>query len=207
MEPDAPQRVTTLYHDSCHHRVYGLTCDAFDDVWLYAEGCCQICGKLEVETGRGRLVIDHLQGGYGMHVVRGLLCDACNLLLGRIENGKHRGRVATEVYTYRMNSWFARQLDPRGASVRYAAPGLKSVAPLRLLIGVPDLRSERESRPLPAKYEFAGNRSIAPQLDPDHAQLGVVGVQCGPHLARCVAPCVTPFLSGLSGTVVHDESA
>lgn len=98
------------YHDSCHHKIYKLTCDQFDELWAYTGGFCQICGLPEEDAPRGRLCIDHM-GSYGNHVVRGLLCDTCNMLMMRVDTGIERA-PRCEVYDYMSNAWFSRMLRP-----------------------------------------------------------------------------------------------
>lgn len=77
---------TTLYHDTCHHWIYRLTCDEFDLLWGRARGFCEICGVAEGETRAGRLYIDH--HGAAQHLVRGLVCEACNAVMRRVDEGR-----------------------------------------------------------------------------------------------------------------------
>lgn len=109
------------HHDTCHHRIYFLSCDDLDALWEYAEGACQICRTPEADTKRGRLVIDHLSD-YGAHMVRGLLCDRCNSLMSRIDSNRPIRR-SRAVLDYMSNAWCSRKLNPRGIQVRYASPG------------------------------------------------------------------------------------
>lgn len=103
---------TRLYHDTCHHKIYFLSCEQFDALRDFAGAECQICGLPEAEAARGRLVIDHMND-YGKHAVRGLLCDRCNMLMLRVDNCVQE-EIPMEVYTYRENAWFARMTSPRG---------------------------------------------------------------------------------------------
>lgn len=99
------------YHTTvCQHRVYGLTCEQFNELWAYTGGFCQICGLEETDAPRGKLCIDHM-GPYGSHIVRGLLCDTCNMLMQRVDTGVERF-PRCEVYDYQRNSWFVRMLLP-----------------------------------------------------------------------------------------------
>lgn len=34
---------TVLYHDTCHHALYRLTCEEFDALRDRSRGCCEIC--------------------------------------------------------------------------------------------------------------------------------------------------------------------
>lgn len=64
-------------------RKYGITVDEYDRMLAEQDGGCAICGQ-SPETQRARfttyLVVDHC---HDTGRVRGLLCEPCNLLLGR----------------------------------------------------------------------------------------------------------------------------
>lgn len=98
------------HHARCQHNAYRMSCEDFDALFRYAKGCCQICKTPEVETKRGRLVIDH-DPNYAPIAVRGLLCDRCNSLMGRFDAG--REKLDDRCYRYRGNSWFIRILIDR----------------------------------------------------------------------------------------------
>lgn len=66
----------------CTHFAYDLSCAAYDEMRDRAADACEICRTPDGETKRGRLVIDHFQGG-GLFIVRGLLCDKCNSVMSR----------------------------------------------------------------------------------------------------------------------------
>ena len=97
-----------LYHDTCHHRIYFMTCEELDALRAFAGYACQICGLPEREAKRGRLCIDHL-GDYGHPLVRGLLCDKCNAYMRRVDDCTIRN-PRSEVYRYRNNAWCLRML-------------------------------------------------------------------------------------------------
>jgi hypothetical protein len=59
-------------------RRYGITVAEVQDLRQRQEGTCAICGA----EGK-RLVIDH---DHETGVIRGLLCDRCNVVLGNVEN-------------------------------------------------------------------------------------------------------------------------
>jgi len=99
------------HHDTHQHTLYRMTCADFDALWTIARGCCQICRTAEPDTIRGKLVIDHAQE-YGLFAVRGLLCDKCNALMDRVDQGIEYDPRAL---TYRMNSWFVLVLRERHA--------------------------------------------------------------------------------------------
>lgn len=117
--------MTAPHHDTCHHRIYHLSCEEMDALYKYARGACQICDTPEADTKRGRLVIDHL-GYYGAHMVRGLLCDKCNSLMSRVDRGAPA--AGKGVLEYMLNSWCARKLNPRGDHLRYRYPSIFGVA-------------------------------------------------------------------------------
>lgn len=110
-----------LYHDTCHHRIYYLTCDEFDLLWGRSGGRCEICGINETDTKAGRLYIDHNQAAG--HLVRGLLCDKCNAVMRRVDEGRPeymtaatRRFVAKPFY-----AWFRRPIVPLKATRAWRA--------------------------------------------------------------------------------------
>ncbi|MCX5209727.1 endonuclease VII domain-containing protein [Kitasatospora sp. NBC_00240] len=117
----SPTRSTETRHHplgkTCHHFQYhGLSCDEFDELHVRAGGHCEICGIASKETGGRRLVVDHTWGEDG-RIVRGLLCDKCNVVMacmdGRKPWGKNR-RWERRAREYAMNAWGI----PRGHMVR-----------------------------------------------------------------------------------------
>lgn len=64
---------------------YGLTVEAYEEIWLTQEGVCAICRKAETSSSYGRvrnLCVDH---DHETGLVRGLLCSGCNVLVGYYE--------------------------------------------------------------------------------------------------------------------------
>jgi len=61
--------------------LYCLTVEDWDKIEAYQNGVCYICGRKQ-KSGK-RLATDHEHKGLGR--IRGLLCSACNRLIGRIE--------------------------------------------------------------------------------------------------------------------------
>jgi hypothetical protein len=104
------------HHQSCYqHRVYYLRCADWDALWELAGGCCQMCGTPAAETTRGKLCIDH-DPDYGQMAVRGLLCDACNAFMRRIDSREYRWNERASDYMRR--AWFVRYaMGSRGFSV------------------------------------------------------------------------------------------
>lgn len=96
------------HHRNCHHSMYRLTCEDFNQLYEYAKGCCQICKTPEADTKRGKLVIDHAPR-YGFIAVRGLLCDKCNSLMSRADAGVY----VAEAFRYWQHAWFTRVLLDR----------------------------------------------------------------------------------------------
>lgn len=70
-------RISRLKH------LYGLDEVAFNALMHAQDGRCAIC-RCEPNTWHGRLVVDHC---HTTNVVRGLLCDECNVGLGRLGDG------------------------------------------------------------------------------------------------------------------------
>lgn len=59
---------------------YGISLEEYKKLYESQNGVCAICGK---EEKRGRMLsVDH---DHKSKKVRGLLCDNCNLFLGRFE--------------------------------------------------------------------------------------------------------------------------
>ncbi len=62
-------------------RKYGITKEQYEQLLSLQNGRCAICGK-EKQTSGKRLGIDHC---HNSALVRGILCESCNALLGSIE--------------------------------------------------------------------------------------------------------------------------
>ena len=87
--PPEKKKEMTRKHRLC--RKYGITLGDFDSMLATQGGRCAICRKLPEETRRKQLCVDHC------HVtgkVRGLLCVACNLAIGRLGDNVEGLRVA-----------------------------------------------------------------------------------------------------------------
>lgn len=71
---------TTKQRDADKHirRKYGLTRDQWWEMYRAQEGCCDLCG-MDFLPGE-RICVDH---NHATGLVRALLCDPCNIGLGR----------------------------------------------------------------------------------------------------------------------------
>lgn len=58
---------------------YNLTLEDYNKLWDSQEHCCKICKAKENTPGKG-FAVDHC---HTTGKVRGILCDRCNLLLGK----------------------------------------------------------------------------------------------------------------------------
>lgn len=63
-------------------RQYGLTVQDYDDLLEAQGGGCAVCGVEKGHAGN-RLAVDH---DHSTGEVRGLLCDRCNLILGKADD-------------------------------------------------------------------------------------------------------------------------
>ncbi len=63
-------------------RLYGITIEDFDAMYIEQGGCCAICGTHQSEMDR-RLSIDH---NHKTKQVRGLLCRKCNAGIGHFDD-------------------------------------------------------------------------------------------------------------------------
>lgn len=68
-----------LFHYALKH--YDLTIDAYNDLFNNQNGRCKTCGVHQTELKK-KLCVDH---NHATNRVRGLLCDACNVALGRVK--------------------------------------------------------------------------------------------------------------------------
>jgi hypothetical protein len=79
--------VNRKFHGNNIRRKYGLTIERYDQLVEQQAGRCKICGTTATDRRTKRLHIDH------DHVtgdVRGLLCGACNLGLGKAGDSPER---------------------------------------------------------------------------------------------------------------------
>ena len=64
---------------------YGITLDQYDDMLSDQGGVCAICGEYNVDRKDThlRMPVDHC---HKTGKVRGILCNRCNLVLGKVED-------------------------------------------------------------------------------------------------------------------------
>src|SRR5699024_5899518 len=84
-------------HLSHHHRIHGLSCEAFERLLARANRQCEICGAEPGVHGSFRptttLWIDHC---HTTGRVRGMVCPKCNALMRRIDSGERQPTPAVE---------------------------------------------------------------------------------------------------------------
>lgn len=73
---------------------YNLTPEEYDAMLLEQNGACAICKALPGSSKNGVLHVDHC---HETGKVRGLLCDSCNLTLGRFNDSAERF-IAAAIY-------------------------------------------------------------------------------------------------------------
>jgi hypothetical protein len=66
--------MTAATHRCTTHKLYGLTCEEYDALWVQQDGACGIC-RTPFDVTPAEIDHDHALGGYA---VRGLLCRECN---------------------------------------------------------------------------------------------------------------------------------
>lgn len=64
-------------------RRYGITEDEYFQMFNAQKGKCKLCGKTKPRNGAKHLIIDHC---HSTGKVRGLLCNDCNVLLGKLKD-------------------------------------------------------------------------------------------------------------------------
>lgn len=97
--PAVTQRQPSLWHATCTHRQYNITCEQYDDLLSRAGFACQLCRR-----AADRLVIDH-DHALGWWAVRGVVCPWCNSHLGRVDGGRTYCDPETAAYLASPPSW------------------------------------------------------------------------------------------------------
>lgn len=77
-------------------RLYGLTREKFQEMLLYQNNKCSICDISFIE-GESRIHVDHCHESL---VVRGLLCNNCNLMVGWWEHFDRNPKIKDRVINY-----------------------------------------------------------------------------------------------------------
>ena len=80
-------------------RIYGITPAQYDDMLVKQNGVCASCGASQRE-GRP-LCVDHC---HKTKIIRGLLCDACNVCAGHIESQRFE-KVVSYLARQRRPNW------------------------------------------------------------------------------------------------------
>lgn len=65
--------------------LYGMTLDQRDALLASQGGGCKLCGRTDCHWGKGFQNVWHIDHVHGTKIVRGILCAACNILVGQIE--------------------------------------------------------------------------------------------------------------------------
>ena len=91
--PESVKAATLRYHSSPwgkrvqaardRERNYGITSEQFDVLVIESGGYCSLCFKQSERSGPKELVVDHCHLSTGK--IRGLICNACNTMLGYVE--------------------------------------------------------------------------------------------------------------------------
>ena len=84
------QRVQKNYDLKKH---YGITLDDYNELLAKQDSLCAICGKHASESNKG-LHVDHC---HERKIVRGLLCNSCNLAIGQL---KHNVTILNKAIAY-----------------------------------------------------------------------------------------------------------
>jgi preprotein translocase subunit Sss1 len=75
-------------------RDHGITLDDYDRMWEEQKGVCKICKRPETREYHGILCCLSIDHCHETGRVRGLLCDACNTGIGRLDDSPERLRAA-----------------------------------------------------------------------------------------------------------------
>lgn len=91
-------------------RRYGITKEQYEQIIAVQGGGCALCGVSQQPSGK-RLSIDHC---HNSTVVRGVLCEPCNVLLGSVE--AKPGWIA-QAQEYLLKNPAAQVVDAKCASI------------------------------------------------------------------------------------------
>lgn len=129
--PQVTQTAPSLWHSTCTHRQYNVSCEQYDDLLAAAGFACQLCCQAS-----DRLVIDH-DHALGWWAVRGLLCHWCNSHMGRVDAGRAPRGPEVSAYLTSPPAW-RRDFDYQGVYAMATVVGRWERArgvPLHLRIG------------------------------------------------------------------------
>lgn len=96
-----PEAVKATARRTRLRRRFGMTEADYEEMAAAQDGKCAICGTTEPGCGMGSLPVDHC---HATGRVRGLLCSACNTVLGLARDDPDRLRAAIE-YLARESPW------------------------------------------------------------------------------------------------------
>lgn len=115
-------------HETCHHRIYRLSCSEYEELRARAARRCERCGIAEQETRRRLLVIDHNPRAVDAdNAVRGLTCDPCNAHLGLVDAGRRPLDEATAKYL--ADPWSRRYEAARAEGTRRFRRSPRKIGP------------------------------------------------------------------------------
>ena len=97
-----PEKVVKTIRESNYRRNYGITLEQYEIILKSQNGLCKICEKVNI-VGK-RLAVDH---EHKSGIIRGLLCDNCNLAIGKFEDDVERIKRAVSY------------LESAGSIIRY----------------------------------------------------------------------------------------
>jgi hypothetical protein len=138
-------------HETCHHKIYGLTCANYDALLVRAGGRCELCAIPAGQVYRGKLVIDH-ESRIGWEAVRGLVCQRCNAHMRRVDCGERP--VDRRILAYLD---LAGHFVPQGADFRWPGGG----AEVRQAIVSALADAERDVRPAKPRLACAPRAASA----------------------------------------------
>ena len=80
-------------HNNYLKSKYGITLAEYDDMLEAQGGCCKICRGSSPGNGKGRFSVDH---NHETNEVRALLCNRCNVGLGKFRDSPALLRQAAD---------------------------------------------------------------------------------------------------------------
>lgn len=91
-----PRRSNPLTDRARELRKFGLTLESYDILLESQGGVCAVCQRPERKARLGVVMAIAVDHDHDSGVVRGLLCNACNLGLGKFEDDPARLRAAAD---------------------------------------------------------------------------------------------------------------